>query len=642
MIIIIPLGGQGQRFKKAGYYTPKPLIKVFGKEIIFWLLDSLQLKNHVIIMPYNQELEYYNFEDRIKHKYPSIDIFFYKLNSNTQGAAESILLSLQNYPKNIDTNIICLDGDNFYDIDIIDYCYKSQNKNTVICFNDETIEPIYSYVKIDGKNITNIVEKEKISNYACSGCYTFENGNILKQYLKKIIDNNITQKNEFYTSGVIKEMIMDGIQFSPLIIKKENFICLGTPIQVRLFCNNFPRINAIKNTIEIEPKRICFDLDNTLVTYPKIHNDYTSVEPIQKNINFAKYLKKLGNIIIIHTARRMKTHHGNIGKLTMDIGYITLDTIKKYNIPCDELYFGKPYADVYIDDNAVSAYSDLEKELGYYDSMIDPRSFNSIEEKSLPIIRKKSDDLKGEIQWYLNIPSTIKDMFPLLVNYDTENYKWYDMEKLNTITISQMYLSGELTIDILDHIIGSITRIHNSVEQPVICIDIYLNYCNKMKKRYDNYDYSQFTNSNVIYNKIMTKLGEYEKNNCGHITPIHGDTVLTNIMINQFSKIKFIDMRGKVGDVITIYGDMYYDWAKLYQSLIGYDEILQDHNVNIEYKRNLIKHFESFIMAKFGQEKINHIKYITASLLFTLIPLHNNSKCSKYYDLISTIINIDD
>ena len=40
MIILIPLGGVGERFKKAGYANPKALIKVNDKEIIFHLLDN--------------------------------------------------------------------------------------------------------------------------------------------------------------------------------------------------------------------------------------------------------------------------------------------------------------------------------------------------------------------------------------------------------------------------------------------------------------------------------------------------------------------------------------------------------------------------------------------------------------------------
>ena len=65
----------------------------------------------------------------------------------------------------------------------------------------------------------------------------------------------------------------------------------------------------------------------------------------------------------------MKTHNGNVGKLLADIGIITFETLKKFDIPYDEIYFGKPYADLYIDDLAISAYSDLDKELGYYSDL---------------------------------------------------------------------------------------------------------------------------------------------------------------------------------------------------------------------------------------------------------------------------------
>ena len=77
---------------------------------------------------------------------------------------------------------------------------------------------------------------------------------------------------------------------------------------MKYFYNNFPKICCINNEQKIKNLRVCFDLDNTLVTFPKIKNDYTSVEePILKNIEFLKYLKSFGTTIIIYTARRMKT-----------------------------------------------------------------------------------------------------------------------------------------------------------------------------------------------------------------------------------------------------------------------------------------------------------------------------------------------
>ena len=63
MVLLIPLGGLGIRFKNEGYKKPKPLIKANGKPIIFWLLDNLNIKNELIYIPYNIELEKFNFEN---------------------------------------------------------------------------------------------------------------------------------------------------------------------------------------------------------------------------------------------------------------------------------------------------------------------------------------------------------------------------------------------------------------------------------------------------------------------------------------------------------------------------------------------------------------------------------------------------
>lgn len=633
MDIIIPLGGIGSRFKKVGYNLPKPLINVMGKPIIFWLLDNLNLDNVCnIIIPYNFEIKKYNFEDRIRKRYPYYNFIFKLLEDNTGGAAETLLIALKDLDID-DKPIISLDGDNFYTEDIIS---KWNKNNCVFVFEDKSKEEVYSYIKIKDKNVTDIVEKNKISNLACCGAYGFKSRKELISYCDFIVKNKIMQKNEFYTSTVIKKMIEQNNSFNYQIININNYICLGTPIHVRLFCNNFPKINADTDKEMFVSKRYCFDLDNTLVTFPKVYGDYSTVKPIEKNINIARYLKKLGHTIIIYTARRMKTHKSNKGKVMKDIGNITFKNLEDFNIPYDEIYFGKPYADFYIDDLAISSYADLEKELGFYRSMINPREFNSIKKTSVMTYLKESDDLSGEIYWYNNIPLKIKDMFPIMFNYDV-NFKWYEMEKINGIPLSKIFLSEELTENKLNHIFGSLERIHNCEKEIIDDLNIYSNYNSKMIERYNNYDYSKYENVENTFNYLKEYFELYEKNNNGTYGIIHGDPVLTNILINQFGKIKLIDMRGKICDSCTIYGDTNYDWAKLYQSLIGYDEILENKYVSKNYKKKLINQFEKYILKKYDEKKLEYIKMITKLLLFTLIPLHNNNKCVEYFNLISKI-----
>jgi capsule biosynthesis phosphatase len=633
MIVIIPLGGIGERFKKNAYNKPKALINVFGKPILFYLLDNLNLSNiDYVIIPYNKEYENYRLEDQILKEYPNIKFIFINLLKNTEGAAETINIALSQL-KIEDCPILCLDGDNFYTVDIIKLW---EGKNMIYTIQDNSESAIYSYINIDNNGIiTNIVEKEKISKNACTGAYGFNSWKELNKYCKIVIDSNIRQKGEFYTSNVIKQMINENNEFLNKTIKIENWHCLGTPIQVRQFCNNFPSLSCLDNKQKIKKLRICFDFDNTLVTFPKKANDYTTVEPIKKNIEFLKYLKSFGHEIIIYTARKMSSMNGNLGKVNASIGKITFDTLEKFDIPYDEIYFGKPNANIYIDDLGLNCYENLEKELGFYMDKINTRDFNELKSSVIETFKKSSTDLSGEIYYYNNIPKNIKDLFPIMIDYDMNN-TWYSMEKIHGISVSSLYLSENLSKDILVHILNSVKRIQNSIKLEDLkqnSYNIYSNYSLKLKSRYQSYDYEIFKESDKFYTYLLNELEKYEKNNLGRISVIHGDSVFTNIILNTFGKIKFIDMRGKIGDQLSICGDWLYDWAKIYQSLIGYDKILLNKELNKKYEESLIDCFINYFLTNYSQEDFNNLKIITKSLLFTLIPLHKNNKCLDYYNL---------
>ena len=97
MIIIIPIGGIGQRFKENNYKKPKALIKVDKKEIIFHLIDNLNINSTIsyIYIPYNIEYVKYNFENLLKKRYPNYKFKFMVLEEQTRGAAETIYKALQ-------------------------------------------------------------------------------------------------------------------------------------------------------------------------------------------------------------------------------------------------------------------------------------------------------------------------------------------------------------------------------------------------------------------------------------------------------------------------------------------------------------------------------------------------------------------
>ena len=593
--------------------------------MISYVIDNLILnKDDTLHIIYNPELDQHGFSEILNDK--MININYIKLNKQTEGSCETIMIGLNTFNDSLlNKKCVLLDCDTFYTSDILSK-YRSQESNAIFAFIDQQDKPIYSYITFDKKtNIINeIKEKQKISKFANTGCYCFASGYVLKEYCQKVIDNNVRQNGEYYVSCAIDLMLKDNHKFMANIINESDFNCVGTPLQLKLYCmNNINKSNKL---------RICFDLDGTLVTNPQIEKEYSTVLPITKNIEYLKYLKSLDHYIIIYTARRMRTHNSNTGKVIKDIGQITLDTLDKFGIPYDEIYFGKPWADYYIDDKAINVYQDLEKDLGIYNNKIDERDFNQIIMTNMEIVIKKGDmaKLQGEIYWYKNIPPSITTLFPAFIKDDNNGYM---IEKINGIGLSYIYLKESMTSEILLNYLNCIDEIHNSA----ICNDkigIYANYTNKIKERYNSFDYSKFPNNNDIYMKLCNYFAEYEKNNCAIVSVIHGDPVFSNVIVTKDMEFKFIDMRGKQGDIYTIFGDKLYDYAKIYQSLIGYDEILLNKVVNVDYKTKLIDVFEKYIITKFNVTILNHIKNICDSLLFTLIPLHNNDKCIRYYGLI--------
>lgn len=99
--------------------------------------------------------------------------------------------------------------------------------------------------------------------------------------------------------------------------------------------------------------RICIDLDGVVCQLKKSGQSYAELEPVDGAVERLASLRAAGHYIILYTARHMKTCGANVGQVLARQGKTTLDWLEKHQIAYDEIYFGKPHADIYLDDNAV-------------------------------------------------------------------------------------------------------------------------------------------------------------------------------------------------------------------------------------------------------------------------------------------------
>jgi len=600
MLIYILCGGNGTRLDN--YSLPKPLNMIYGKPSIYYCLEKIPdiiTELHFIVSPH---LKQFNFETIVINLFKTKKCIFHYLPYFTRGPIESAILGLKDCV-NIEENIVLLDNDVIYNF--TEDFFKEKETAFLGYGEDNSLNNNYSFLKInDDSFVTEYKEKIRISNLFCCGVYGFKN---IKQFrtIANVILKNDTS-GELYLSLLYQKLLKDNEKI--LSIKFNNCSHIGT----------LNEINKIDNKLLLRKIRICFDLDNTLVTYPQIPNDYSTVNPIKNMIELLKKLKDAGHTIIIYTARRMLTHSGNVGKVIKDIGKQTFDTLEKFDIPYDELVFGKPIADIYIDDRAINPYRNDMKSLGLitseniksnkYINVLPTNKYNNIEIKEKFLIKKGIID--GELYYYQNLPIN-------LINYFPKYYEGKDneiiIEYIDSISFYSLHRHEMLNEKHLQKVFKFMDNLH--VQEGKICNNenIKNNYIYKLEKRFEINDNYPFEDAFEIQRKCLSLLKNYCETEIKIVPYIHGDLWFSNILLTYNNEIKVIDMKGKVDNIFTTSGDIMYDYGKLYQSILGYDKILYNYTYKEnEYSLKIKEYFHNELHTR--NINLENLKTVTFSL----------------------------
>ncbi|MDO4747279.1 MAG: HAD hydrolase family protein [Candidatus Saccharibacteria bacterium] len=102
--------------------------------------------------------------------------------------------------------------------------------------------------------------------------------------------------------------------------------------------------------------RLVFDIDGTLCPLKQPDETYENLIPDQSMIEKLRFYKQQGATIILASSRNMRTYNNNLGLINANTAVILHEWLQKWQIPYDEIYFGKPWPGphgLYIDDRAV-------------------------------------------------------------------------------------------------------------------------------------------------------------------------------------------------------------------------------------------------------------------------------------------------
>lgn len=230
--IVIPMAGRGSRFADAGYKVPKPLIDVNGKPMIEVVTDNIRptCDHRFIYICQAEHLVKYDLEKELKRM--AGDLVIITIDHITEGAACTVLLA-EKYIDNDDEMMIA-NSDQYVDT-VIDEYLEHLYDNDGLIMTMPANHPKWSYIKYDDNGfVTEVREKEVISNEATVGIYNYKHGRDFVKYAHQMIDKNIRVNNEFYVAPVYNEMIADGKKIVYCNVGQKMH-GLGTPEDLNLF-----------------------------------------------------------------------------------------------------------------------------------------------------------------------------------------------------------------------------------------------------------------------------------------------------------------------------------------------------------------------------------------------------------------------
>lgn len=251
MINLIPMAGEGIRFKNEGYKEPKPLIKVSGKPMIIQACSFLPKADKWIFACRKEHIDNYTIDKTLKSFSDNVDII--SIDKLTEGQACTCLLAKEAINNDEELLIAACDNGMLWDKNKFEELKKGADCLVWTFRNNTTVKEkpeAYGWVKIDDDgNAEKVSVKVPISDtpmndHAVIATFWFKHGSIFVEASENMIKKNRRINNEFYVDECINEVIESGYKVK--VFEVEKYICWGTPNDLNTFNywqNFFDRAN---------------------------------------------------------------------------------------------------------------------------------------------------------------------------------------------------------------------------------------------------------------------------------------------------------------------------------------------------------------------------------------------------------------
>ena len=230
------MAGKGIRLKNFNPY-PKPLVKVLGKTIVEWSIETLGVGGNYIFCCKKEHIEKFKIDELLKKIVPDFKII--SIDYQTKGTLQSVLEASELI--NNDDELIISDTDHYLKWNSEFFNKEIRNKEIdgcVMVFPEEYTSDKCSYVKLDNQGyVIKSAEKQTISKTATVGLHYFKKGREFVKYANQMIEEGMEFNNEFYVTPIYNLFAKSKKKIISFPVEK--MWALGSPEEINDFLKEY-------------------------------------------------------------------------------------------------------------------------------------------------------------------------------------------------------------------------------------------------------------------------------------------------------------------------------------------------------------------------------------------------------------------
>lgn len=238
MKIVIPMSGRGNRFLRAGFKVPKPLITIDGMPIIEHVVNMFPGESDFLFICSNDHLGTTNMGEVLTRIAPNGEIV--GIDPHKKGPVYAVSKAFDKLKDEEEVIVNYCDFSCYWDYDNFLSSTRGRNADGAIPaykgFHPHMLGSTnYAFMREENHWLQEIKEKEpftdnRMEEYASSGTYYFKKGSYVKKYFKELMEKGIHLNQEYYVSLVYNLLQQDRLSTS--IYEIQHMLQWGTPQDV--------------------------------------------------------------------------------------------------------------------------------------------------------------------------------------------------------------------------------------------------------------------------------------------------------------------------------------------------------------------------------------------------------------------------